>query len=366
MKRLILRTLAILLGLLAGLLVGEGIVRVWGTGVPAEIERAIRLTERIDDVPRLGYALRANARDEQRYPASSLGPARVVRYATNRHRLRGTDFELVAPEGTFRIACVGDSFTFGTGVQDLETWPAVLERELRARGELVEVLNAGVMGYDARQQVTWLTGRVLDFEPDLVVLCTYLNDLGPPRKQDRPEDYADLARMVRFGLTARAPQRGVERTVAERRMGMVRRASKLVDLLAYRLHARWNASYTAERTRRGFDPEGRAFEEYATALELARERCGVAGAELHLALYPVPAGLDDYPFEAIHTQVAALASRLGIPFHDLLEPLEALGDSNPIVHPSDAHPSPQAQAAVGRFLALAIETTPEGDTLKGD
>lgn len=357
-SRLTLRTVAVLLGLLAGLLGGEGLVRIWGSEVPAAIERAIRLTEQIDDVPRLGYALRASARDEQTYPSSSQGPARVVRYSTNRHRLRGADFERAAPDGTRRIACVGDSFTFGTGVQDEETWPAALERELRAKGEQVEVLNAGVMGYDARQQVAWLTGRVLEFEPDLVVLCTYLNDLGPPRKLDKPEEYADLARMVRFGLTAQAPEPGAGRTAAERRLGAARRASKLVDLLAHRLHARWNASYTAERTRRGFDPKGRAFEEYAILLELARERCRLAGAELHLALYPVPVALDDYPFEAIHDQVSALANRLGIPFHDLLEPLVALGDSNLIVHPSDAHPNPKAHAAVGRFLALAIETIP--------
>src|SRR5262245_26160311 len=47
-----------------------------------------------------------------------------------------------------RILALGDSCTFGTPVAEEYTYPRALERELRARGHRVEVVNGGVEGYD--------------------------------------------------------------------------------------------------------------------------------------------------------------------------------------------------------------------------
>jgi hypothetical protein len=47
-----------------------------------------------------------------------------------------------------RILALGDSCTFGTPVAERYTYARAMERELRAQGRRVEVVNAGVEGYD--------------------------------------------------------------------------------------------------------------------------------------------------------------------------------------------------------------------------
>lgn len=369
MKRALGRLLAILLGLSLALVAGELLARASGRRVPVAPERAISLTESIDDVPRLGYALRPNRVEEQVYPATAGQEERRVTYTINAERMRGVPVARERVGGRGRIVCVGDSFTFGTGVADGETWPAQLEHDLRTfRGLDVEVLNGGVMGYDARQQVAWLSGRLLEFEPRIVLLCTYLNDLAPPRKQDRPENHPYLARMLRFGLTAEAPEPGAARTRAEGILGAVRRSSRLVDLCAHRLHAVWNQRYTEGRLARSFEPEGAAWKEYRSLLEVARARCERAGAELRLVLYPMPVDLVAHPFREVHARVGELAAELGLPFLDLYPAVHGNGIDRSIVHPRDAHPDAPAHfrvaVAVARWLEPDLQPyrRPEGGT----
>jgi lysophospholipase L1-like esterase len=85
--------------------------------------------------------------------------------------LRGADSR---PRGsaTYRIVCLGDSFTFGQGVGDDEAFPAQLERLLAARfpGTDVQVLNAGVPGYGTVDELRYLESRIAVLDPDLVVV----------------------------------------------------------------------------------------------------------------------------------------------------------------------------------------------------
>lgn len=81
------------------------------------------------------------------------------------------------PEGVFRIVSLGDSFTAGYEVQGDETFSAVLERALRSAGLRVEVLNAGVSGYSNAEAAVYLERELLRYEPDLVLLSFYANDL---------------------------------------------------------------------------------------------------------------------------------------------------------------------------------------------
>ena len=77
--------------------------------------------------------------------------------------------EPVAP----RVACLGDSTTFGWGVSEAEAWPSLLGQELG-----VEVLNAGVPGYSTHQGLATLD-RVLALKPEVVVLAYMIRDADP-------------------------------------------------------------------------------------------------------------------------------------------------------------------------------------------
>ncbi|HET9317798.1 MAG TPA: GDSL-type esterase/lipase family protein, partial [Vicinamibacteria bacterium] len=87
--------------------------------------------------------------------------------------LRGAELR-ARRAGARRVACFGDSITFGYGVGDDETYPRLLDRALAPDG--TEAVNAGVTGYTSHQ-VRRLVTRVADMAPfDIALVCIGWND----------------------------------------------------------------------------------------------------------------------------------------------------------------------------------------------
>lgn len=113
---------------------------------------------------------------------------------TNSHGMRDLPRSLKKPEGVYRIAVLGDSFTFGWGVEREEAYPAVLEKELNNNsGDSMryEVLNFGVPGYSTFQEVEQFLEKGSQFSPDAVLVFVIDNDFGLPffiRNYDTGED----------------------------------------------------------------------------------------------------------------------------------------------------------------------------------
>ena len=73
-----------------------------------------------------------------------------------------------------RILAVGDSFTFGIGVEQRDAWPEVLETLLETRtGASVAVVNAGVPGFNAKQIRLRAESLLTRLEPSWVVCALY-------------------------------------------------------------------------------------------------------------------------------------------------------------------------------------------------
>jgi lysophospholipase L1-like esterase len=79
-----------------------------------------------------------------------------------------------------RIALLGDSFTFGTGVNAADAFPARLERRLRARPGSADaaVLNAGVISYSPFLERRAFDDVVRAYRPTLVLLFLDVTDIG--------------------------------------------------------------------------------------------------------------------------------------------------------------------------------------------
>ena len=69
-------------------------------------------------------------------------------------------------DGVLRVAAFGDSFVYGSGVDDAHAWSSVLERE----HPNVEVLNHGVPAYGPDQSYLRARREAARFAPDVVVL----------------------------------------------------------------------------------------------------------------------------------------------------------------------------------------------------
>jgi len=91
---------------------------------------------------------------------------------------REAEFTDHKPPGTFRILCLGDSWTFGANVAQRDTYPRQLERLLASRHPRArfEVLNLGVLGYSSFQGKELLRRQAIEWEPDVVVLGFGMND----------------------------------------------------------------------------------------------------------------------------------------------------------------------------------------------
>ena len=97
----------------------------------------------------------------------------LASYQTNRYGFRG-EFPPLGDHVGRRIVFLGDSFTFGFGVNDHETF--VHRVNEKATGD--QYLNFAIPGFSTDQQYLLLRQRVINFRPDVVVLVTYLgNDL---------------------------------------------------------------------------------------------------------------------------------------------------------------------------------------------
>ncbi len=79
-----------------------------------------------------------------------------VSVAVNALGMRGPERGASKPAGTARILLLGDSFAFGWGVEQDETFGARLERLLTERVGPVEVLPAAVPGWSTDQHSIYL------------------------------------------------------------------------------------------------------------------------------------------------------------------------------------------------------------------
>jgi lysophospholipase L1-like esterase len=110
---------------------------------------------------------------------------------TNAKGFGGPEVPYGPHPGTYRVLCMGDSSTFGWGVESEEAYPSLLGEELRRRhpGVRVEVVNLGVCGYSSQQGKVLLEREGVRYEPDLVTISYGSNDWSRV-----PEPYDEVYR----------------------------------------------------------------------------------------------------------------------------------------------------------------------------
>ncbi|MCB0337342.1 MAG: SGNH/GDSL hydrolase family protein, partial [Bdellovibrionales bacterium] len=102
---------------------------------------------------------------------------------TNSCGMRGPDAKVAKPLNTYRIMMLGDSFTFGWGVDEDKIFARVLEDNLNrisSNSTTFEVLNLGIPGYSTFQEVAKYLESYTDFEPDALLVYFISNDFGLP------------------------------------------------------------------------------------------------------------------------------------------------------------------------------------------
>ncbi|MFC1627063.1 SGNH/GDSL hydrolase family protein [Patescibacteria group bacterium] len=132
-------------------------------------------------------------------------------YTTNSLGYRGPEFTVKKPANTYRILMLGDSLTFGWGVEDNQTFSYLLPDffDNQYQGKNLEIINAGFYdGYAPDNYYAYLKAEGLELEPDLVILNLFpWNDISDLKEmvwettddQNLPTSITSTDRIVRNG-----------------------------------------------------------------------------------------------------------------------------------------------------------------------
>jgi hypothetical protein len=258
---------------------------------------------------------------------------------TNHYDFRGAEFEEVQAPGIYRVAVMGDSFTFGNGIPEEARFSNRVGEAVRGRG--IEVLNFGFPGHNWDDHVKTLERRILRLRPAFVLLQWGINDVELDRDVNR--------RPAIPSLLPHAPLHGW-----------------LSDNSAFYtiMNAQWNRfqvrrqvgeSYTGYLTRLYSDPNSEGAVHAEAQMRRFVELCRKRGAGVGILLFPDAAESlgDGYPFRFLHDRLLEDCKKEGIECVDLLPRLAQVEDRFTLwASPLDAHPSSLAnQIAAEEILA---------------
>lgn len=161
--RWIFKILLVAIGIFNGLLIMEIFLRVTGYSYPMFYQT---------DTTR-GFSLSPQMKGWYRKEGETF-------IEINSEALRDREHLIDKPEGTIRIALLGDSYAEALQVGLEDTFWKILERKLSEcgafGGKQIEIINFGVSGYGTAQELITLREQVWKYAPDIVILAMTTNN----------------------------------------------------------------------------------------------------------------------------------------------------------------------------------------------
>lgn len=96
---------------------------------------------------------------------------------TSSQGIRNDEVNIPKPKNTFRILAIGDSFTYGWGVDLDKTWIKLLEKKLQVKNKKVEIVNAGDPGIGLTRIRQVCRAYESQFDPDVIFIDLFYDDL---------------------------------------------------------------------------------------------------------------------------------------------------------------------------------------------
>jgi hypothetical protein len=299
-------TVAVLLGL------SEIALRAylhWAVIYDVEMSRYATEIKEESPNPRIGHVHKPN----------SAATLMRVPVKINSDGLRDSEYSRER-NGNYRIIFLGDSLTFGWGVDKSKTFEEILEAEL-SQTKPTEIINFGAGNYNTSQEVGLFIEKGLKYKPDHVVVFYFINDAEPtPRKSDL--EFLGHLRIVTFFW------------------------SRLRSITANFEHEKsyldyYKGLYADDQP--GWTVAKNSFREL-------KDICAARGIALQVVLLPELHVLDNYPFADQHGKVVAFLKKNDIEALDLA-PFFAR-EHRPArlwVAPDDAHPNAIAHALIAQY-----------------
>lgn len=178
-ENLFLKSLTVLLLIVLGdLIVSSGFLE--SPNIP---EKPVCPSGEVTDEDMYMSTLEPNQYEIEKPPVKSI-PA--FRSETNSEGLRDQNFSIEKPEGQFRVLVVGDSQTYGLGVNESNRFTEVLERKIdNSTDTEVRVINAGLSGAGMKDYYQIVFNKAIQYNPDLVFVAFDEEDIIYRKLQDK-------------------------------------------------------------------------------------------------------------------------------------------------------------------------------------
>ncbi len=241
---------------------------------------------------------------------------------------RDKEWTVEKPPGTRRIAFVGDSFTYGWGIENTEDrFP---DRLGAMFGAETEVMNVAKPGWGTGDQVAPIRDMIAGYAIDEVVLCWVPNDIDKllPTRDDFNPIHPPQPRWFN-------PD-----------------SSCLMDYLYRRIsvpRARTVSGYHDWLAGGYADPQ--VWQAYERQLHAIIQLCRDRNVRLHVALLPyVQSGGETFDAHAIHTRVKQFFETSNVDVVDLLPSLAGIEPAELMVNGHDAHPNERAHELFAKVI----------------
>jgi len=162
------RLIAIVLGTLLGGILGWTVYAQWSASRPIYLT----LKSERDSGHRFQYDSQLGWVNVPGFRGQTYGK----RLTINSTGLRNREVAFEKPAGVGRILVLGDSFAWGQGVADEDTFATILEKSLADSGRKWEVINTAVSGWGTDQEYLYLQQTGFKYAPDIVVVSFYMGN----------------------------------------------------------------------------------------------------------------------------------------------------------------------------------------------
>lgn len=280
----------------------------------------------------------------------------------NRDGFRDVDYPLKKKATVFRIMVIGDSFTFGQGVNLEDTYSKHLERRINDIGKTSEVISCGVIGYGMWQYLETLKRKVIPYKPDLVILGLFIDDITTsvsPYKHLQNWPGTNPFAKDASGMMSRSYLWNFLKnwiTLVETKYRYLR-GHKYLKGIEKRKEATGPAHPESNwyQIMYGKLPKN-IYSDFAETLYTFIRICETVNTQVIVVLIPDAAQLHEPDRQKVNLFVAQICKDIGVPFVDVIKRFEKEEDPRTLyLFPLDAHTSPKGHRLIADSIFEQIK-----------
>ena len=243
----------------------------------------------------------------------------------NRWGFREREFELPKKDDIYRIAVIGDSFTYGQGIPEEDRFTNLLEKYLNRKKSTYQVLNFGRPGTETIDHLATLKDVVAKANINFILLQWFTNDFEGHDKKARPRGESPIKSFALYKI--------LDRSSALFYL-IKRQVKSLQSTLGF------VGSYDKYMFQRFGNPESPDSQKYVKIMKDFIKLCKNREIPLGIVLFPNsrPDLREHYPFDYLHDRVLEICAEEDIDCIDLRSTFADVYYKDLWVNRFDPHP----------------------------